>query len=254
MNGDQMTIPNTIAIDGPAASGKSTLGKLLADTLGFLFFDTGVMYRAITWVAYLSSVPYENEPEITALAEETNIDVRPATQKDGRPYDVLANGEDITWQIRFPEVDFNVSLVSSYSGVRKALTKLQRGIGLRGNVVMVGRDIGTVVLPDAALKIYLDASVEQRALRRYNELIIRSEDAVYAEILSAMRERDRFDSNRDIAPLKVAGDAVIICSDDMDIDQVLEKAVELAQDYIPVKARSSERSESNEHNKAQKTD
>lgn len=249
-----MTIPNTITIDGPAASGKSTLGKLLADKLGFLFFDTGVMYRAITWVAFISEVPYQDEPEITTLAEDSNIDVRPASQKDGRQYDVLVNEEDITWQIRTSEVDSNVSLVSSYSGVRNALTKLQRRIGLRGNVVMVGRDIGTVVLPDAALKIYLDASVEQRALRRYNELIERGEETIYAEILTAMQERDRFDSNRDIAPLKVADDAVIICSNDLDIDQVLERAFEFAQDYFPTYARSADCSESGKQNTAKKPD
>jgi cytidylate kinase len=249
-----MTIANTITIDGPAASGKSTLGKLLADKLGFLFFDTGVMYRAITWVAFISGVPYQDESEITTLAEDSNIDVRPASKKDGRQYDVLVNEEDITWQIRTSEVDSNVSLVSSYSGVRNALTKLQRRIGIRGNVVMVGRDIGTVVLPDAALKIYLDASVEQRALRRYNELIKRGEETIYAEILTAMQERDRFDSNRDIAPLKVADDAVIICSNDLDIDQVLERAFELAQDYIPTYARSADCSESGKQNTAKKPD
>lgn len=240
-----MTIPNTIAIDGPAASGKSTLGKLLADKLGFLFFDTGVMYRAITWIAYLNKVPFEDEPKIAALAQNTNIDVRPASQNDGRHYDILSNGEDITWQIRRPEVDTNVSLVSSYSGVRRALTILQRRVGLRGEIVMVGRDIGTVVLPDAALKIYLDASVEQRALRRYNELINRSEDAVYEEILTAMQERDQFDSNREIAPLKVADDAVIICSDNLDIDQVLDKAFDLSQIFIPPISSPMDDSESN---------
>ena len=137
-------------------------------------------------------------------------------------YDVWLDGQDITWEIRRPEVDANVSLVSSYAGVRTALTTQQRRIGLRGQVVMVGRDIGTVVLPEAEVKIYLDASAEERARRRFLELLSRGEPASYDDILQAMRRRDRFDSTREVAPLRPAEDAVIVDSDGLDAEQVLE--------------------------------
>lgn len=219
-----MGIPKVIAIDGPAASGKSTLGHKLAQTLGYLYFDTGVMYRAVTLIALQQGISIGDEVAITTLAELTQIDVRPASVQDGRAYDVVVDGQDITWAIRRPEVDANVSPVSAYVGVRKALSTQQRRIGERGRVVMVGRDIGTVVLPDAELKIYLDASVEERARRRYQELLLRGEPADYNHILGAMRRRDHIDSNRKAAPLRPASDACILCSDGLDAEQVLELA------------------------------
>ena len=218
-------LPKIITIDGPAASGKSTLGKRLADELEYLFFDTGVMYRAVTWLALQDGLEIEDEDRITLLAEGTDIDVRAASLDDGRQNDILADGRDITWQIRLPEVDANVSLVSSYGGVRDALTIQQRRIGQRGKVVMVGRDIGTVVLPDADLKIYLDASAEERARRRFHEQCERGEESDQALILKAMRKRDKFDSTREVAPLRAAPDAVIIFSDNMDADKVLQTAL-----------------------------
>ena len=217
-----MGIARIIAIDGPAASGKSTLGHRLARVLGYLYFDTGVMYRAITWLALKQGLDISDEAAITKLAESTPIDVRPPSIPDGRAYDVIVDKQDITWEIRLPEVDGNVSPVSAYPGVRKALSAQQRRIGKRGNVVMVGRDIGTVVLPKADLKIYLDASVEERARRRYEELRQRGEPAEYEHILQAMRRRDQIDSNRKVAPLRPAKDAYILCSDGLDADQVLE--------------------------------
>jgi cytidylate kinase len=134
-----------IAIDGTAASGKSTLAQRLADALGYLYFDTGVMYRAVTLAALHAGIEIEKEEEVTDLARNIEIDVLTPTLDDGRVYTVLINGEDVTWQIRSLEVDANVSQVSMYRGVRQAMTYRQREIGLRGNVVMVGRDIGTVV-------------------------------------------------------------------------------------------------------------
>jgi cytidylate kinase len=217
-----MPIPSIIAIDGPAASGKSTVGKMLADELGYLFFDTGVMYRAVTWLALQHGVPIPDEPAVTALAEETEIDIRPPSQGDGRNYDILAEDRDITWDIRRPEVEAHVSQVSAYPGVRKALSAQQRRIGQRGRVVMVGRDIGTVVLPEADLKIYLDASAEERARRRYQEIIDRGGQADYNEILDAMRQRDQIDSTRAVAPLRPAPDALILNSDQLNIEQVLQ--------------------------------
>lgn len=220
-----MGIPKIIAIDGPAASGKSTLGHKLAQALGYLYFDTGVMYRAITWLALKQEVDIDDEIAITRLARVAQIDVRPPSVADGRAYDVILDGQDITWDIRRPEVDANVSPVSAYAGVRKALSAQQRRIGLRGNVVMVGRDIGTVVLPKAGLKIYLDASAEERAQRRYEELRQRGEPADYEAILQAMRTRDRIDSSREVAPLRRAKDAHLLDSDGLDADQVLRRAL-----------------------------
>jgi CMP/dCMP kinase len=225
--GETMTLPKSIAIDGPAASGKTTLGKNLADELGYLFFDTGVMYRAVTWLAIQNRVSFEDEVKITELSENCEIDVRPASKPDGRNNDILANGQDITWAIRQPEIDANVSLVSSYPGVRQALSKQQRKIGLRGEVVMVGRDIGTVVLPEAEVKFYLDASAEERARRRFKEIQSRQNEASYQDILAAVIARDRFDSTRDIAPLRAANDAIMINSDNLNAEQVLEKVKEL---------------------------
>ena len=219
-----MSIPKIIAIDGPAASGKSTLGHKLAQALGYLYFDTGVMYRAVTWLALRRRVDIGDEAAINSLAERAKIDVRPPSIQDGRAYDVIVDGQDITWDIRRPEIDGNVSPVSAYAGVRKALSAQQRRIGKRGLVVMVGRDIGTVILPKAELKIYLDASVEERARRRFEELRGRGEPADYDTILQAMSRRDQIDSHRKVAPLRPAKDAHILCSDGLDADQVLELA------------------------------
>ena len=224
-----MPLRNIIAIDGPAASGKTTLGRRLADSLGYLFFDTGVMYRAVTYVTLERDVKVEDEAAVTHLAETVQIDVRPPSKEDGRACDVLAEGIDITWETRTPEVEANVSPVSTYPGVRKALAAQQRRIGLRGRVVMVGRDIGTVILPDADLKIYLDASAEQRARRRYLEIIDRGGKADYRQILAGVRMRDKIDSTRTHSPLRPARDAVIIDSDKMNADEVFEKVQALCR-------------------------
>jgi cytidylate kinase len=222
-----LTRASTIAIDGPAASGKSTIGGLLAERLGYVYFDTGVMYRAVTWAALRRSVPIEDEVGVTRLAEELRIDVLRPTAKDGRQYTILADGEDVTWSIRQPEVDRGVSPVSAYLGVRAALTAQQRRIGHRGRIVMVGRDIGTVVLPDAELKIYLDATQEERIERRYREVVARGEPADYCVVRDSVRRRDRIDSGRAHAPLRAADDAVVIDTTPLDVDQVLERVLAL---------------------------
>jgi cytidylate kinase len=223
------TPPSIIALDGPAASGKSTLGRSLADSLGYLFFDTGIMYRAITWIALQHDLNLRDEAVITELAQKAQIDIRPPSKADGRSCDVVIGERDVTWEMRDGEVDANVSVVSAYAGVRKALSGHQRRIGLRGRIVMVGRDIGTVVLPEADLKVYLDASAEERAKRRFDELVARGEQADYDEILRKVIERDRIDSTRAVAPLRPADDAVIIDSDKMDAEQVFARVMELCK-------------------------
>jgi len=221
--------PSIIALDGPAASGKSTLGRTLADSLGYLFFDTGIMYRAVTWIALQRDMNLRDEVVITELAQKAQIDICPPSKTDGRACDVVIGDKDVTWDMRDGEVDANVSVVSAYAGVRKALSEQQRRIGLRGKVVMVGRDIGTVVLPEADLKIYLDASAEERAKRRFNEIVARGDQADYDEILRKVIERDRIDSTRAVAPLRPADDAVIIDSDKMSAEQVVEHVMELCK-------------------------
>lgn len=222
-----MPFPQRIAIDGPASSGKSTLGVRLAKRLAYLYFDTGLMYRAVTLAALQQVGGVDDEARVTDLAEKVVIDVRPPSVTDGRLEDVLLDGKDVTWKIRQPEVDGNVSKVSAYPGVRKAMTDQQRRIGQRGKVVMVGRDIGTVVMPDADLKVYLEASVEERARRRYKEVRGRGEPCEFEQILDALRRRDQFDSTRALAPLRPAEDAVILDTDQLSIEEVVEAVMRL---------------------------
>jgi cytidylate kinase len=217
-----------IAIDGPAASGKSTLALRLARHMSFLFFDTGIMYRAVTLAALIAGVAIDDEDACVALAQETVIEVQPPSEDDTRTNDVIVNGEDQTWAIRQSNVEANVSVISAYAGVREALTKQQRRIGSRGNIVMVGRDIGTVVMPDADLKIFLDASAEERAKRRYLEAKLRGDEPDYEIILEAMRKRDLIDSNRDVAPLKAAENAIVVDSDEKDADEIFEEVKKLS--------------------------
>ncbi|MDQ4075547.1 MAG: (d)CMP kinase [Chloroflexota bacterium] len=226
--------PNTIAIDGPAASGKSTVGQRVANRLGFLYFDTGAMYRALTLLALEHGLDLSDGRSLGELAEKTIIEIRPPSgeYKDGRQYTVYVEGRDITWKIRHHLVDINVSQVAAHPEVREALIKQQRRVGQRGNVVMVGRDIGTVVMYDAPLKIYLDASIEERARRRYDECRGREQDVDYDELLASMRERDRYDSNRAHAPLRPAADAYLISSNDMSIDEVVILVLKLAREVM----------------------
>lgn len=222
-----MSKADVIAIDGPAASGKSTLARKLADALGYLYFDTGVMYRAVTHEALERRVPVDSEEPISELAESLDIDVQPAPV-DGRPYRVYVEAEDVTQGLRTAQVDASVSTVATYPRVRRAMTERQREIGLRGEVVMVGRDIGTVVLPEADLKIYLQASVEARARRRWREVNQDGQGPAYDEILSSMRDRDRLDSTREIAPLKPAADAHVLDTTELSIEETFQQALALA--------------------------
>ncbi|MBI4791064.1 MAG: (d)CMP kinase [Chloroflexi bacterium] len=217
--------PSIIAIDGPAASGKSTIGELLARKLEYLYFDSGVMYRVVTAVALARSIPISDEVAVTRLAENVRIDFLPAQVPDGRQFTIQADGRDVTWAIRERIVDVNVSPVSAYPGVRRAMSAQQRRIGLKGRVVMVGRDIGTVVLPEADLKIYLDATEEERARRRYLERVARGEEVEYEQVLREIRRRDEIDSSRSVAPLKKADDAVYLDSTGLSVAQVTERVM-----------------------------
>ncbi len=225
--------PNMIAIDGPVASGKSSIGKRLADELGYMFFDTGVMYRAVTYLALHELGAATDEPAVTALARRAHIDVLPPTVDDGRDCTILVSGMDegphggaavdITWATRGKDVENNVSLVAAMPEVRRLLTGQMRRVGLRGRVVMVGRDVGTVILPEADLKVFLTASVETRARRRYEEVRGRLPARDYDDILANLRERDRIDSSRAMAPLRPADDAVVLDTTNLDIDQVIAR-------------------------------
>ncbi len=239
-----------IAIDGPAASGKSTVGYRLAQRLNYLYFDTGAMYRAVTWAALQQGLDLHDQEAIGELARRLHIEVRAPTpeEEDGRQATVLVDGQDVTWAIRTPEVDQHVSVVAANPLVRQALSAQQRRIGRqygegRGDkpgVVMVGRDIGTVVLPDAPLKIYLDAPVEERARRRYQELRERGKAVRYEQVLADMRRRDRLDSERAIAPLRVAEDAVVLDTAGLSVKQVVDRIYRLDMEGRPGEEETEE--------------
>jgi len=224
-----MKLPTVIAIDGPAASGKSTVGQEVAKRLGYKFLDTGVMYRVVTWQAIEKGINLKNRNDVTQLAKKIQISQHSASVNDGRMYDVFANGIDITWNIILPIVNDNVSLISTYPGVRKAMTANQRRLGSKGMIVMVGRDIGTVVMPKAELKIFLEASVEERARRRFKDEVTRGSRVTYNEILESMLNRDLIDSNRSLAPLKPAKDAIIINTNGKGKSQVIEEIMALVR-------------------------
>jgi len=213
----------TIAIDGPAASGKSTVGHLVAKRLGYLYLDTGVLYRAVTWAALERGIPIADEARIARLAQELNIDIQRPTVDDGRQYTVLVDGVDVTWSLRESPVNEGVSPVAANPGVRAALVEAQRRIGRQGNVVVVGRDIGTAILPEAEVKIYLDATLDERAMRRYREDVAKGRPSDLATVRANLTERDYIDSHRSTAPLAKAPDAIYVDSTDMTVDEVVDR-------------------------------
>lgn len=220
-------LPDIITIDGPAASGKSTIGNLIANKFGYICLDTGIMYRVVACQALRESLDISNELLISQLAERISIDILPSSNNDGRQFDVIIDGVDLTWDIRSNEVNQNVSEVSVYPRVRNAMTELQRNIAKKGKIVMIGRDIGTVVLPQADLKIYLEASAEVRAQRRYVEDLARGKKVCFGDVLESIKHRDEIDTGRTVAPLKPADDAVIVDSDQMTVYEVVERILDL---------------------------
>lgn len=235
-----MDIPNiphdlTIAIDGPAASGKSAAGGEVARRLGIRFLDTGVMYRAITIAALQRRVSAHDGDALTALADAAEI--RLARNDSGDR--LLLDGEDITDTLRSEAVDANVAAVAAVSGVRRALVAPQRAIAAQGSVVMAGRDIGSVVLPDANLKIFLTASAETRARRRVEQggaADAAGDQSGYQKVLCALRRRDKIDGEREDSPMRPADDAVEIDSDDMTLSDVVSNILALTKDRIESRA------------------
>jgi cytidylate kinase len=222
-----MSKPAVITIDGPASSGKSTLGELLARALGYVYFDTGVMYRAVTVAAQQKELDLSDGAALEHLAHRSVISVLAPTQQDGRQYTVLLDGEDVTWDLRGAEVDRNVSRVSNYPGVRTELIRQQRAIGHQGRVVMVGRDIGTVVMPDAPYKLYLDASLDERARRRQHDLQQRGRAVSLEQVRDELARRDELDHH----VMYPAADALVISTDSLSPDELVARVLALLDTY-----------------------
>jgi cytidylate kinase len=208
-----------VAIDGPAGAGKSTIAKLLAKKLEFQYLDTGAMYRSLTLKAIRAGIGLEDEESLVALARQTVIDLKGDVQKGLR---VFLDGEDVSEAIRTPEVTGKTFYIARAPRVRGIMVEWQRTIGSRSNVVMEGRDIGTVVFPHAQHKFYLDASVEERARRRHKEFQEKGKDISLEQVMEDVRSRDESDFTRSVGPLKKAVDAIIIDSTSMTIEQVVE--------------------------------
>lgn len=215
----------TIAIDGPASSGKSTVAKLVAKEQGYIYIDTGAMYRAITLKAIRKGIDLQNQSQLYCLLTKTEI----SFNKQGEKQYTLLDGEDVTSAIRQTDVTNNVSIVSSHRNIRKELVSRQQEMSKDHNVVMDGRDIGTVVLPKATLKIFLVADAEERAKRRYEENIKNDIDADYETILEDIKKRDHYDTTRKESPLKKAKDAQVIDSTSLSIEEVKNEILELLQ-------------------------
>ncbi len=214
-----------IAIDGPAGSGKSTTAKLVAQKLGYLYIDTGAMYRAMALKTLQQGIDPKDKDVVAELVGRTKIELK---QQEGA-LRVYLDGMDVTAKLRLPEVTKAVTPVCQVNRVRQVLVEQQQRIGLNGGVVMEGRDIGTVVFPQAALKVFLDASLEERTRRRYSELKSRAVEIPAEQLKEQIAQRDREDINRDQAPLKKAEDAILIDTTGLTIEQQVDKIVNLAK-------------------------
>ena len=213
-----------IAIDGPAGSGKSTVAKLLAEKLQFTYIDTGAMYRAITLKVLRDNVDPNNEEKVIDIAKNAQIDL---INESNSAIKVILNGKDVSQQIRAPEITKIVSIISKISEVRSIMLELQRALGRKNSSVLEGRDIGTVVFPDAERKFYLDAAFNERVNRRFAELRISLNDISRKDVEQDLENRNKIDSTRKIAPLKKADDAILIDTTDLTIPQVVDKLYNL---------------------------
>lgn len=209
-----------IAIDGPASAGKSTIAKKVAEQLGYIYLDTGAMYRTLTYAALSNEVDLQDEEALHTLLKGIRITFSTAENEMQR---VFLNDEDVTDSIRSEEVTQNVSLVSSFAKVREEMVARQKSIARSGGVVMDGRDIGTVVLPDAEVKIFMTATADERALRRYKENIAKGMTTSLEELTEDMKRRDHLDSTRSVSPLKKAEDAIVLDSTQLEIDEVVKQ-------------------------------
>ncbi len=218
----------SIAIDGPAGAGKSTIAKKVAKEMGFIYVDTGAMYRAMALYILQHGIDEKNEQAIAAVCDDIDV----ALRYEAGEQRVLLCGEDVSKEIRREEVGNMASVTSVYGCVRKKLVSLQQQLAAKEDVIMDGRDIGTCVLPQAPLKIYLTASVETRAKRRYKELCEKNVTCDLAEIMNDIEDRDYRDMHREISPLKQAEDAVLVDSSDMTIDEVVTTIITLAKERM----------------------
>jgi len=230
-----------IAIDGPAGVGKSTMGKLIARELGFLYIDTGAIYRAITWKVLKNSININNEEMISTLVSDTCITIERANNKSLNDYyPIFVDGEDVTEEIRNPRIDQNVSQIARLPKIRKQLIYLQRELADKGNIVMEGRDIGTVILPQADIKFYFTASEEERIKRRFKELINKGYSVDYEVVKKQIIQRDKIDSMRKYAPLIKAKDAIIIDSTEKNIEEVKDKILKIIKKFKECKEKQIE--------------
>lgn len=210
-----------VAIDGPAGAGKSTIAKAIAAKMGYVYVDTGAMYRAMALYFLRSNIAKDDEAKISSVVDDITVSIK---YEDGAQH-VILNGEDVTGLIRTEEVGNMASATSVFSAVRTKLVALQQDLAKTTDVIMDGRDIGTVVLPNADVKIFLTASVECRAKRRFDELVAKGENPDFDKIAKDIEERDYRDSHREISPLKQADDAILVDSSEMTIDEVVETII-----------------------------
>jgi len=207
-----------ITIDGPAGAGKTSIAKIVSRKLGYNYIDTGAMYRAISWKAFRKKIDLKAKKDLIKMVKDTKIELKNRAEM----VRVYLDGKDVTNKIRSKRLAEGASILATIPEVRKELMKIQRRLGSSGGIVMEGRDIGTVVFPQADYKFYLDASIKERALRRYRELKAKGEEGELAELEKAIRSRDKRDRTRRVAPLKIAPDAIVIDSTDMSKKEVVD--------------------------------
>lgn len=218
----------SVAIDGPAGAGKSTIAKAAAKALGFVYLDTGAIYRTVAWHITMLGIGPKDTDHVPALLDDANIEIK--FLEDGQH--MILNGKDVTGEIRTPEIGACAAKVATQPAVRTFLLDLQRDLAKTHSIIMDGRDIGTVVLPNASLKIYLTASAEVRARRRYEEYLQKGQKAVYEEVLEDQKKRDYEDMHRKIAPLKQAKDAVLLDTTELDLEEAIQTVVTLIRERL----------------------